>query len=201
MATLSVLAVLTTGCPDEKPAAAPSSRFAGVAAKPLTVDAPKFCDRTWPATGDGARPFQRPTTKPLEGAPAGDGAKGWRWVNLWATWCTPCVEEMALLGRWKEALGKDGVDVSFEMFSIDEAAAEPTIRTWFGRLPGSVAWVQSPDDVPSWLEHSVGISPDSAIPIHVLVDPSGAQRCVRVGAVHAQDYGAVRAFLAGGASK
>ncbi len=184
-------ALVSLGCPDEKPVAPSQSRFDGVASKALT-DEKRFCDKTWPA---GARPFQRPAIKPVEGAGATEPGKGWRWVNVWATWCAPCVDEMALLTRWKSAFEKDGLEVSFEMISIDEADALPTMKTWLGRLPGSLQWVQAPDDVPAWLERSVGISADSAIPIHVLVDPAGGQRCVRVGAVHAQDYGAVRAFL------
>ena len=164
-------------------------------AKPLVVEEKEFCDRTWPATGDKARPFQLPATKTVAGAPVLEPGKGWRWVNLWATWCTPCVEEMALLSRWRSALEKEGVELSFEMVSIDEAEAEPAIKTWLGRLPGGLTWVTSPSEVPPWLEKTVGINPDSAIPIHILVDSTGAQRCVRVGAVHAQDYGSVRAFV------
>ncbi len=137
-----------------------------------------------------------PATKPLEGATTAEHGRGWRWVNVWATWCAPCVDEMALLTKWRVAFEKDGLDLSFEMISIDETEAQPAMKSWLGRLPGSLWWVQTPDDLPSWLERSVGISADSAIPIHILVDPAGAQRCVRVGAVHAQDYGAVRALLA-----
>lgn len=202
---VTALAVSGLGCPDEKSSGGttPNARFDKVTAKPQ-VDSLHFCDRTWPATGAAARPFGPPPMRPLGGAPAVEAVergKGWRWVNVWATWCAPCVEEMALLTRWRAAFEKDGVEVSFEMISIDESAAEPALKTWFSRLPGPLSWVQSPDDVPAWLERSVGIRPDSAIPIHLLVDPSGAQRCVRVGAVHSQDYGAVRAFFVGSASK
>jgi len=188
-----VLSALLLGCPDDKPATPPPSRFAGVASNAVAPS--KLCDRTWPATGSGARPFRLPPTRPVEVAPASEPGKGWRWVNVWATWCAPCVEEMALLGKWKSALEKDGVALSFEMLSIDETAAEPALKTWVGRLPGALSWVQSPEDVPPWLESAVGVSSDAAIPIHIVVDPSGAQRCVRVGALHAQDYGAVRAML------
>ena len=30
---------------------------------------------------------------------ASPSASAWTWLNLWATWCTPCVEEMDLLRR------------------------------------------------------------------------------------------------------
>jgi hypothetical protein len=34
------------------------------------------------------------------------------------------------------------------------------------------------------------------IPVHALVDASGWLRCVRVGAIHEQDYAAVKGLLA-----
>jgi len=196
---LAVLALLLLGCPDEKPAGPPPSRFDTVTAKPPTAEATRFCDKTWPAEGDGARPWQPPELRTLEGAPASGPVKGWRWVNAWATWCTPCVEEMGLLSRWRDAFRKDGVDVSFELLSVDAAEAEPKLKEWLARdLPGPVSWVKSADDFPQWLDASLGLSRDSAIPIHILVDPAGRVRCARLGAVHAQDYGAVRALLTGG---
>jgi hypothetical protein len=39
------------------------------------------------------------------------------------------------------------------------------------------------------------VGADASIPIHALVDPSGALRCVRVGSIHAQDYGAARELM------
>jgi hypothetical protein len=34
--------------------------------------------------------------------------------------------------------------------------------------------------------------------VHALVDPTGALRCVRVGSIHEQDYGAARDLISGG---
>jgi hypothetical protein len=183
-------------CPSEKQEAAPS-RFEAATARPAASSA-RFCDRTWPATGEGARRFEAPPLRPLEGAPGRPAAKGWRWVNAWATWCGPCVDEMALLGRWRQGLERDGLAVSFELLSIDGPEAEPALRDWLPRLPGSLTWIRAPEEVPPWLERTLGLEADSAIPIHVLVDPRGQLRCARVGAVHPQDYGAVRALLGAG---
>lgn len=198
----TILATLFAGCPDEKPNGPPPSRFDAVTAKPAARPN-RFCEKTWPAEGDGVRAWRPPELRALEGAPAlaptQTPKQGWRWVNAWATWCVPCVEEMGLLARWREGFRQDGVEVTFELLSVDSPEAEPELKKWLTRgLPGAVSWVKSADDFPRWLETSLGLDPDSAIPIHVLVDPAGRLRCARVGAVHAQDYGAVRALLTGG---
>lgn len=190
-------ALVLCGCPEEKSSTPPPSRFDAVSTKPPPAEASRFCDKSWPAEGPTAHPWQPPELRPLEGVPSAPAVKGWRWVNAWATWCTPCVEEMALLTRWRSAFEQDGLDVSFELLSVDATEAEPKLKAWLGRgLPGRVSWVKSADEFPDWLEHSLGLDRDSAIPIHLLVDSSNHLRCVRLGAVHAQDYGAVRALLA-----
>lgn len=195
---LACVAFALFGCPDEKPATAPS-RFEGVAAKPAaTADTSHFCDKSFPADGPNAKTWAPPALRPLEGAPGVAATKGWRWVNAWATWCTPCVEEMGLLTRWKDGFAQEGLPVTFELMSVDAAEDEAKLKGWLGKnLPGAVTWVKSSDDFPQWLERSLGLDKDSAIPIHMLVDPSGHLRCVRVGAVHAQDYGTVKALLGG----
>ena len=195
-AALLALAVVLCGCPDDKPAGG-SSRVERVATV-QAADTARFCDKAFPASGPGAKDWSPPPLRPLEGAPAETGTKGWRWVTAWATWCAPCVEEMALLGRWKEGLTREGVPVAFELLSVDEAESEPKLREWLGKkLPGAVTWAKSPEAFQQWLSSSAGLDPESAIPIHFVVDPSGKLRCARVGAVHAQDYGTVKALLSG----
>ncbi|MHB8872408.1 MAG: TlpA family protein disulfide reductase [Myxococcaceae bacterium] len=188
---------LLGGCPDEKPSGPAPSRFAGVSSGAAAKQAAQFCDRSFPAAGGPEHPYRPAQTRPLSGADPAPPGKGWRWVNAWATWCAPCVEEMGLLTRWRDALGEDGLRVSFELLSIDEAEAEPELRKWVKKsLPGKVQWIRSEEDFGTWLD-ALGIERDAAVPIHVLVDPKGQVRCVRVGAVHAQDYGAVRAIVSG----
>jgi thiol-disulfide isomerase/thioredoxin len=166
-----------------------------VASTKVSKQAAQFCDRAFPAGSDHA--YRPAPTRPLAGVEAAVAAKGWRWVNAWATWCTPCVEEMGLLTRWRDALKEDGVGVTFELLSIDVAEAEPELRRWVTKsLPGKVQWLRGEEDFGPWLD-ALGVERDAAVPIHVLVDPQGQVRCVRVGAVHAQDYGAIRAILTG----
>lgn len=189
LAAAPLLLALLWAC-DEKPAGPPPSRFASVQKPAATDRAKSFCDLTYEG-----REYQAAPTRALEGSPKKKPEGGWRWVNAWATWCTPCVEEMGLLSRWRDALKRDGVPVSFELLSIDTEDAEPELKKWLTRnLPGEVKWLRSEADFEPWLD-GLGVDRAAAIPIHALVDPKGQLRCVRVGAVHEQDYGAVRSLL------
>lgn len=196
-ASAAALAALLCAC-DEKPKGEAPSRFAGVTQKPVAADAPAFCEKTW-EPGKGPQ-VALPALRPLGPEAAAPSAKGWRWVNVWATWCVPCVEEMGLLGNWHDALARDGLPVSFELLSVDEPDAEEKLKGWLKKdLPGAVKWVRSTSEVGPWLE-SIGAAKDSPIPIHALFAPDGRLRCTRVGALHAQDYGSVRALIASAAA-
>lgn len=191
---------LSLGCRESQPSAgdAPPERFAGVrkkAASEATAQA-AFCERSYPAGGEGARRWTAPPLRPLPGAQE-EAARGggWTWVNLWATWCTPCVEEMGLLGRWRDGFSRDGVPVRFELVSIDEAEREKDLVAWRSKgLPGPIRWLRSDGDLGPLLD-ALGVGRDAMIPIHALVDGSGWLRCVRVGAIHDQDYAAVKRLL------
>jgi thiol-disulfide isomerase/thioredoxin len=183
---------------DEKPEAQ-VRRFEGVKADAkaeTAAAATQFCDQVVPPSGAGAKHYLPPPEKPVAGytAPASkDGA--WRWVNLWATWCKPCVEEMGLLDRWQKALATDGLAVQLELVSIDEDG--DALARWLQKpMPGRVRWLRGGDDLAPYLQ-SLGVDAGSAIPIHALVDPAGQLRCVRVGSVRDQDFAAIRAVLAG----
>lgn len=195
---------LAAGCRESTPSAgeATPERFAGVRRQAAPGGEPSpFCERSYPAAGEGARRFVAPPLRPLpgpedRGAPAGPGGSGWTWVNLWATWCDPCVEEMELLGRWRDGLSRDGTTVRLELLSIDDAEQEQALVAARAKgLPGPVRWLRSGADLAPLLD-ALGVARDAMIPIHALVDPSGALRCVRVGAIHEQDYAAVKGLLA-----
>ncbi|MBI5549780.1 MAG: TlpA family protein disulfide reductase [Deltaproteobacteria bacterium] len=178
---------------DEKPQGEAPSRFAGVTKPAAGASATAFCEKTWDE-GKGPR-VALPALRQLETEKQSPAERSWRWVNVWATWCAPCVEEMGLLGKWREALAREGLPVAFELLSIDEPDAELALRALLKKkLPGPVKWVRATDDVAPWFE-AIGVSRDAAIPIHALFSPDGRLRCVRVGALHAQDYGAVRALI------
>jgi hypothetical protein len=102
---------------------------------------------------------------------------------------------MGLLRRWRDGLSRDGAEVRFELVSVDEADREEELVAWRSReLPGRLTWLRSEGDLGPLLD-ALGVERNAMIPIHALVDPSGWLRCVRVGAVHEQDYAAVKELL------
>jgi hypothetical protein len=108
------------------------------------------------------------------------------------------VEEMGLLARWREALERTGCRCASGCSAWIPPTAQPELERWtHKRLPGPIQWLRAEDDLPP-LFAQLGLDPSASLPIHALVDGSGALRCVRVGAIHEADYGSVRALLTRG---
>ncbi len=200
LALMPAAGLVVVGCDDDKPAGPAPSRFNGVKREQNTAAQKAFCEVSFPATGgEGGKTFVAPVEKPIPGvSPAGNSRGGWRWVNLWATWCHPCIEEIGLLGKWESSLARDGIPLDLELYSVDDD--EAALTGWLKKknMPGTVRWLKGgATDLPAVLE-SLGVDKGSPIPVHALVDPSGKLRCVRTGSVSDQDYGAVKSILTGG---
>ncbi len=201
------LCLCTLGCEQKGKSAkkqATGSRIAAVkpAKKKGAVNDPSgFCEKAYPSEGAQARTFAWPALRPLPGeteAKAPKMDKRWTWVNLWATWCEPCMEEMDLLGRWTRSLAADGPGMDLQLMTIDATSAEEALRKQIDiGLPGPTTWIRDENAFPPFLEH-LGLDPAAAIPIHALVDPAGQLRCVRVGAISALDFASVKHILRGG---
>src|SRR5690606_33270977 len=87
-------------------------------------------------------------------------------LNLWATWCVPCVTEMPLLDRLAADLGKD---VRVLTVSQDMTGAEAVEPFFAERNLGNL---------PQWLdpENTLGVlAQESGLPLTVLYDAEGKE--------------------------
>lgn len=194
----------TTGGRTDTPNAAVSAQAEAEKA------AESFCSLAPKTTGPGAIKLGPWPTRPLpaaassaggtpNGTPNGNASasvnRSWKWINLWATWCKPCVEEMGLLRKWRDSMKADGIDMQFELWSVDEDGKD--LASWVSKdLAGPIKWFSDATASKEAVK-SMGLAESSAIPIHVLVDPDNNIRCVRVSSVRVEDYGNIRKMLAG----
>lgn len=158
-----------------------------VAKKEVSVE--EFCDVHKSAAE--ASPLVVP---PLSGTSAPPPGGKWRWFNVWATWCQPCIEEMPLLTAWQKQLAGEGLTVELVFVSADESdELVEAYRKSHPQTPPSLRLEKS-DSLQSWLEN-IGVGANAPIPIHLLVDPSSKVRCVRAGQVKESDLPAIRSLL------
>lgn len=184
MLTFLILAACST---EATPAAKPKSRVDAVAAAPKkAVDTEAFCD------GRDVGTFAWPE---LEGAPPPKPAT-WRWVNVWATWCKPCIAEMPMIREWATRLGTESVPVSQEFLSVDATAA--VLSTFMAQHAAFPATSRLKDvtGLQPWLT-SVGLDSSASLPLHLFVDDKDQIRCVRMGALGENDYEAIKAVIQG----
>lgn len=182
--------MLAAGCDDgaAPTGAAPPGRVVAVAARAYETSE-ELCDVA--PRGEDAPRLQLPELREPEEAGARHGA---RWVNVWATWCRPCVEEMPLLAEWQGRLATDGVEVELVFLSVD---AEPeAIARYREAHPEAQESLQiaDPATLPEWVQ-TVGLDEGATLPIHILTDAEGRVVCARTGALHESDYRAVRGIL------
>jgi len=158
-----------------------------VAAPPKkAVDTNAFCE---------ARPKLPFAYPELDGPVPGNGT-GWRWVNVWATWCGPCVEEMPRVAQWEQKLNADGAPVDVQFLSVDASADDITkFRGQHANTPDS-AHIKDLSLLSPWLK-SVGLDDTAVLPLHLFVSPDGNIACSRMGSVGDADYEVVKAVLQG----
>src|SRR5690606_9690704 len=110
----------------------------------------------------------------------------WTWVNYWATWCKPCVEELPML---LESLASG--PIRLVTVSADREAAPLEAFRAKHELDVSSTRLVDPSSFASSLE-AMGFRAPTSLPVHVLVDPHGGARCVRAGSVERRHVDAVR---------
>lgn len=177
---------------EETAAVPPPSRVDAVVAAPKKeASLDEVCELR--ADAATAKTFALPE---LDGPPMAKGA-GWTWVNVWATWCAPCIEEMPMLVEWQARLAKEGVDVALQFLSVDAKAEDVT--AWRAKNPKAPPSMRLSEigKLAPWLE-TIGLDASAVLPIHLFVDPDQKIRCVRMGSVGEPEYGAIKQVFQGG---
>lgn len=190
---VTLAAASAAGCEDRKQAAEdPPSRANTAKTSARQGATPEaFCDAYFPP-GKGPA-FQWPALAPGAAPPAG---AGWRWINVWATWCKPCVEEMPRLRGWRDKLAGAGKPFDLAFVSVDESDAEVAeFRKRHPDAPDSLRLADPTKYLP-WF-HDLGLAGEPPIPVHFVVDGTGHVRCARAGGVREQDYAVIEKLLGG----
>jgi thiol-disulfide isomerase/thioredoxin len=107
--------LFATACNERSQQSVASSRYEAV--KAVVEPASRWCDSSY--TSEAPELTLPPLAASKVGVPS-PLAKKRTWVNLWATWCQPCLREMPLLLKWRDELHKDGVEVDVLFLSLDE---------------------------------------------------------------------------------
>lgn len=183
------LVTLTSACDDGAPAAPAPSRVVAVAAAPNAgPNIEDFCD----ASGTGTESVEMTFPELAGTAPA--TASGPRWVNVWATWCAPCVEEIPRLLDFRSRLAEEGTDVELVFLSADrDDEAVSTFREEHPSTPEGPR-IADPEVLPAWAT-SIGLDEGATLPVHVFVDAGGRVQCARTGGVDDDDYDVIREII------
>ncbi len=184
-AALMMLVACGKDAPEQLPSRAEGAKVAQ-GQKPTTES---FCDvhktddsgpsLTLPAVGE-----VKVTAKPGE----------WTWLNVWATYCKPCVEEMPRIAKWRDKLSTGRTRLGLQFLSLDET--DDVVAEFDKAHPDAPrsARLADPKSQQAWFK-SLGLDENPTIPIHVFVSPTGHIRCVRAGSINEKDYASVALLL------
>lgn len=126
------------------------------------------------ARGERIAPFALPRLGGGQVAIPGDFAGKPMLVNVWASWCGPCIAEMPELQRFAAAQGTDGVQVLG--IALDD---EANVRDFLRRIPVSYAIAL---DTPGPGDAGVRLgNPKGVLPYSILVSANGILLKQRIG--------------------
>ena len=186
-AALVAAVVTVVACRGEEPTEPLLKRVVSVRATGNEVESPsEFCDVTYEAG-------KRLRLPELVQQSSYQGSK-FRWINVWATWCKPCLAEIPMLLKWQQRLAEDGVVASLEFLSVDEdAQLLAAFQKAHPEFPVSLH-LKAPNSMESWLTE-LGLDQGAGLPINIFADPTGAIRCVRAAALNEAHYATVAKLL------
>lgn len=107
-------------------------------------------------------------------------------LNVWATWCHPCREELPVLQALHEAHSRGGLTVVG--VSIDALGASGAIAEFAGRYGVTYPIWHDPDNTVSNTFQGIGV------PLSVLIGPDGIVRWKHLGPVRENDPGLAAAL-------
>lgn len=109
-------------------------------------------------------------------------------LNIWATWCAPCVDEMPALQQLQDRYGDRGLTV----VNLSDEPAD-VLRDWLSENPSTM--LHGRVDRFDFLlgdAHPEGANRDLGVrPVYVIVDRVGVVRAIRVGSVKTSAPGAM----------
>jgi thiol-disulfide isomerase/thioredoxin len=183
--------LLLAGC-DEPKASPPSSRVVAVAAAPRSAHADEFCDAR---TAGQAPAFVLPSVEGPSELRA-RAQRGRRWINVWASWCTPCVQELPLLRKLEANFAREGIQASLVLLSVD--SSEDAVTKFTAQHPDAKQTLRLDEAraLEPWLK-SMGLDASTTLPLHLFVDERGRVTCTRMGAIGESDGESIRKLLSG----
>jgi thiol-disulfide isomerase/thioredoxin len=176
---------------EESKSAPPPSRVVAVSQAKKQADTHELCDVL--KIPEQAPSFVYP---PLTSEAPKQTARGWHWINVWATWCPPCTEELPLIVRLRDNLKKEGLAVELSLLSVDQTPdAVAAFAVKHPEVKGSLQ-VKDASALEAWLP-KLGLDSGATLPIHLFLDPQNRVRCARTGALKESDLGLLRKLLSG----
>lgn len=152
-----------------------------------------WCEKRW-EPGAGPELNLPANTVFNQGQIVGDGRP--RWINMWATWCRPCIAEIPHILRWRDARLGNGTIFSLEMLSVDEDLNE--FKSFMSRhtelRSTRVMRMSDPTGLGAYAS-SLGLGQDTTVPIHVFAGSDNRIVCVRAGGITESDLGVIRELL------
>ncbi len=187
----AVILIAFAACDSGEKAAPPPSRAeTGKVGSGQAASTDAFCD--FHKRDDSGPMLQLPPTGEVK--LLGPQSGRWLWINVWATWCHPCVEEMPRITSWQKKLPH--VDLEFLFRSTSPT---PTMTTFASTSHRRRAAHRTARRLrrrrADWFKQ-LGLDAGAPIPINVFVSPTGHVRCARSGGIREQDYAAIEKLLA-----